>query len=213
MDPIVKRPWYRLHWVTWTVVAVVLGALINRQMAVQTGGWASPLSYAEWTHFGWPFIHLDLMETAQALPGSVQPYLKYGQADFKYDWRPLALATNVFTLLLFLGSTAFVVESFLRNYRRLQFSVRNVIVITGVVGVILALLGYEAAFQFGARWLFGLELSYLVAWRDFQRPVYWPVLFGLACTLYFLGWLGLAICRRTSRFVRPSKAGGKFASG
>ncbi|HUE74592.1 MAG TPA: hypothetical protein VMP01_27240 [Pirellulaceae bacterium] len=203
MDSVVKRPWYRLHWVTWTVMAVLLLAFVNRQMAVQSGSWASPFIYAKWTHFGWPVVHLDLMESGAALPGSVQPNIRYDQPVFKYDWRPLALAVNVFTLLLFLGSTAFVVESFLRNYRKLQFSVGNLIVITGVLGVILALFSYEPAFLFGARWLFGLELSYLIVWRDFQRPLLWPVLFGLACTLYSLGWLGLAILCRAYRLVRP----------
>lgn len=203
MDSVFKRPWYRLHWVTWMVIAVSLWALINRQLAVQSGGWASPFIYTKWTHFGWPFIHLDLMESGPASPGSVQPNIKYDQPDFKYDWRPPALAINVFTVLLFLGSTAFVVEAFLRNYRKLQFSVGNLMVITGVLGVILALLSYESAFLFGARWLFGLESSYLVVWRDFQRPLFWPVLFGLTCALYSLGWLALAVLRRAYRLVRP----------
>jgi hypothetical protein len=203
MDSVVNRPWYRLHWVTWTVVAVMLLALVNRQIAVQSGSGASDYRYTKWTHFGWPFIHLDLRETGPALPGSVQPNIKYGQPVFKYDRRPLALAINVLALLLFLVSSAFVVETFLRNYRKRQFSLRNLILITGVLGVMLALFSYEPAFAFGARWLFGLELSYLVSWRDFQRPLLWPVVFGLACPLYFLGWLGLAMLGRAYRLVRP----------
>jgi hypothetical protein len=192
-----------MHWVTWAVMAALLGALIHRQMAVQSGGWASELSYTKWTHFGWPFIHLDLIEAAPVSPGSIRPNIKYLAPKINYDWRPLALAINVFTLLLFLGSTAFVVESFLRNYRKRQFSVGSLVAITGVVAVTLALLSHEPAFLFGARWLFGLELSYLIAWRDFQRPLLWPVLFGLACTLYTLGWLALAVLRCAYRLLRP----------
>jgi hypothetical protein len=195
MDSAVKRPWYRLHWVTWVVTCGLLLALINRQMDVNSGGWEN----TKWTHFGWPVIHLDVIEYMPASHLGAPPVSLVGvQRIIKYHWRWFALTINVVTFLLFLGSTAFAVETFFRNYRRLQFSVGNLIVITGVLGVILAMLIYKPAFLLGGRW-YGLELSYLVAWRDFQQPVHWPVLLGLACTIYSLGWLALALLRRAYR--------------
>jgi len=164
-------------------------------MEVNSGGWGTTTEQIKWTHFGWPVIHLNLVKSEPFPPSGIQ-------SKAKWEWRWFALVINVITYLLFLGSTCLVVEIFLRNYRRLQFSVGNLILITGVLGVILAMLTYKPEFLLGGRW-YGLELSYLVAWPDVRQPLRWPVLFGLACTLYSIGWLGLTLPRRAYRLLRP----------
>jgi hypothetical protein len=193
-----SAPWYRLHWVTWVVMAVMIAVLAALQLERHFGIGAQSAGYTHWWYLGWPWAHLELVESGVvAGPGTHLPRL------FEYRWRWSVLGFNLLACLVIWGSTTYVVESWLRSANRLQFNLRALLVSTGVVAVMLSLL-------VNSDWLFQSDdetfhwvHSSLVRWDDFQRPLRWPVLVGVAFTIYSLGWLALALLHRAYRLVRP----------
>jgi len=198
MDSTPKRPWYRLHWVTWIVVVVVAGGLVNSEFEKHFGIGTYSAGYTDLTYFGWPRAHLELVESGSFVgPGTKLP------SSFKYHWRWPVLGMNVLVCIVIVGSTMWVAESWIRSSNRLQFKLQALLLFTSVVGVVLWL-------SVNSDWLFWSEdevilwaHSPLVSWGDVQRPLRWPVVLGVACTIYSLGWLVLALLRRAYRLVRP----------
>jgi asparagine N-glycosylation enzyme membrane subunit Stt3 len=72
-----------------------------------------------------------------------------------------------------------------------------------VVAVMLGLAVHGETFSFDQLTTFRWPRPSSISWEDFRRPLRWPLLFGVACTIYSLGWLALAILTRAYRLVRP----------
>ena len=198
MDSALKRPWYRLHWVTWVVMLVVTGALVYSELDEHFGIGTRSAGYTDWSYFGWPRAHLELVESGSFVGAGTQL-----PSSFEYHWRWSVLGINLLVCIGIMGSTTYAAESCLRSPNRLQFNLRALLALTGVVAVMLWLAA-------NGDWLFQSEdevlrwtHTSLVGWDDLQRPLRWLVLLGLACTIYSLGWLALTLLRRAYRlFLR-----------
>jgi hypothetical protein len=128
MDTTPKRPWYGLHWVTWIVVVVVAGGLVNSEFEKHFGIGTYSAGYTDLTYFGWPRAHLEFVESGRFVgPGTKLP------SSFKYHWRWPVLALNVLACVVIVGSTMWVAESWIRSSNRLQFKLQALLLFTGVV--------------------------------------------------------------------------------
>ncbi|HUE71625.1 MAG TPA: hypothetical protein VMP01_12135 [Pirellulaceae bacterium] len=193
MDSAVKRPWYRLHWVTWVVVVILVWTLINRELEARLVGLSLSFSYISDTLYGWPVDHLTVVESGSLLrrPGQ--------QLRFEYRWHYPQLVFNVVFCLLLSVSTVHVMELRLRSPNHMQLSLRSLLVVTAIAACLAGLAGGNI--DFGLPWV-GVRSSWLINWYDLRRPVRWPLIFALGCTIYSLGWLALAFLRRAYSFVR-----------
>ena len=198
MDSAVKRPWYRLHWVTWVVTLAVVAALFQCEFEEHFGIGAHTSGYTEWSYFGWPHAHLELAESGSFVgAGTKLP------RSFEYRWRWSVLAFNLLVCCAIVGSTIGVAESWLRSPNRRQFNLRALLAFTGVVATMLWLLvNSEWLFQSRDE-LFRWVHASLVDWDDLEQPFRWPVVLGIGCTIYSLGWLALTLLRRAYCLVRP----------
>ena len=181
------RPWYRLHWVTWLIVGIVGGALVYSQFQGQTDGFESSFSWELSTGYGWPVKQLTVTEF-----GSYElPLLGPPNPSFTYQWNWVAIVVAAAVSLVLLCSTAWVLECWLRSPNRLQFSLRSLLIVSTVIGILLAALSQLEAFQIGS----------LLLNLDFAPPIRWPLLFGLANALYASAWLVSGVLLRwfTSR--------------
>lgn len=186
MDSAVKRPWSRLHWVTWIVVALVIASLLYCECEERPGIIKRD---SEWSYFGWPRAHLQLVESWDFYTG---------RSSFQYNWRWTVFGSNLAICILIVGSTTYVSEVWLRSPNRLQFNLRVLLVFVGVVAAMLSLLANSNPLD-TIHWV---RYSFL-SWDDLSRPLRWPIIFGLSCTFFSLGWLALALLRRACRLVRP----------
>jgi hypothetical protein len=194
MDSAVKRPWYRLHWVTWVVLAVVMAALVYRELEPTRfdGGHfltkSGRISFSE-VEFGWPF------------PYSVRWESEVSSFQYSFPWQMQIVTIDAIFCCLVASCTARVVEGWLRSSAMWRVSLRSMMGTTFLIAVLLALaVQHEAIAGIMTPW--GGPSTRFVSWNEFMRPVRWPVLFGVACTIYSLGWLALALLRRAYRLVR-----------
>ncbi len=110
MDSAPKRPWYRLHWVTWVVMAVVVWSFTGRQVQRDFGGGTQDfVATVNWWYLGWPVWHLEEKETDVGIVFGMPP------RGSEFKWRPVGILLNVASGLLLLTATVFVVESWLRD--------------------------------------------------------------------------------------------------
>ncbi len=166
---------------------VVGGALIYAQWQGKADGYESSFDYEISTDYGWPAKQFTVTEFGLydlPLLGSPGP-------NCAHEWHWVALLVNAAVALAFLGSTAFVLEKWLRSPKRLQFSLRSLLMVSAVVGVLLTLLSQMQDVHLGS----------LAFDLDFAPPLRWPLLLGLANVLYASGWLASEVFLRwlTSR--------------
>lgn len=199
MDSLPKRPWYRLHWVTWIGMGFVLSSAVFRQFeerfVVESLG---SLTITERFNFGWPLAYVEMEKFGPIVVTPTGP--SPNPAFIKYEWFGWHLLLNCAICALLTGSTAYVSDAWLRSPKRSQFGVRHLMIVTFVVATLIALTqGLEVRYRdwedFRMTWL-------LVSWSDMVNPLRWPLLLGLACTIYSLCWLTLALLRRAYSFVR-----------
>jgi hypothetical protein len=196
-----RTPSYRLNWVTWLIASIVLLAFVSRQLEKEPGFAMANLGHlSESSTFGWPLVHLDYAESRPLVLSAEDSLTRYYR-----EWHPWQLLANCLVALLLVVSTVFVCEGWVRANRRLQFSLRHALVMTAIVGVMMALSRERITPDRGSE-SFVVTWSF-VGWADIQQPIRWPVLLGLACTIYFLGWLAytsaLCSCRVFRRIALP----------
>ena len=193
MNSVPKRPWYRLHWVTWVVILLVIAALAYREQVAQRfdGGWVSTDQATmdlDELRFGWPYAHLI--------------HYDFGSASMTSGWHWGWFGVNVVCCLLLTVFAASVVETRLRGPTPRQITIRFLLVVVAIAGVLMGLAlqpdGWLVIMDF-----FGGVPATLVSWEGFTNPVLWPMQFALACMIYALGWLALALLRRAYRLARP----------
>jgi hypothetical protein len=175
MTAVAIRPWYRLRWVTWLMLVVVGSALIYAQLQGRADGYESSFGYEISTVYGWPVAQFTVTEYGLY----DLPLLGTPGPNYAHQWHWLAAAVNVAVALAFLGSTAFVLEKWLRSPKRLQFSLRSLLIVSAVIGILLALLSQTKDAHLGSL-AFDLDLA---------PPLRWPLVLGLANALYASGWL------------------------
>src|SRR5215510_3481430 len=114
MNAAAKRPWYRLHWVTWLILLLVGSALVYAEIHGVTDGWEASFGYNIDTTYGWPAVQFTFREF-----GSYDlPQLGTPGPDYVYDWHWVAVVVDGAVCLAFLASPAFLLESWLRSPRR-----------------------------------------------------------------------------------------------
>jgi hypothetical protein len=178
-----SRPWYRWHWGSYLAVSVVVGALIWRQFEKAPMLGVGDLGvFSQWFDLGWPFAHLEMVET-RGLPSGT---------EFDYEWHAVKLVGNCLFAALLVGSTAFVVETLIRRRPRAQFGTRHLLIVTAILGVLLALSReWEIQYRDWTVWNYWS----LVRWSDVTQPIHWPILLAIACAIYTLCWSALMSLR------------------
>jgi hypothetical protein len=193
MDSAAKRPWYRLHWLTWVVMALVISAIGNRQMEARWSRYPSSYGYIKDIRIGWPTIHLTSTERGSMFP---EPGDK---PSFTYHWHYSRLVFNLVLCLILTAATGHVLELWLRSPNRMQVTLGSLL---GFMSVLAVLAGLASeTIEFTIPW-FDLRSYGLFIWDDLRRPLQWPILFALGCMLYSLGWLALALLRWAYRLIR-----------
>lgn len=171
-----KRPWYRLHWLTWVLLLVVGWSLVAENLAKQI--WLPP--------FG------QLLPAGIVLSSQGWPFYFGGGTYDSYDNSRLIaiddflhLTLNILIALSILASTAFTSESYFRRQSKWhQFSIQSVLAFTTFIALLLANAKYD-----------------LVRWRGDAPWEYIPFFFiavGLWCVFWTawrlvgwgVGWIG-----------------------
>ena len=204
-----RRPWWRLHLLALLVGAVFAGLLawcnlhsINPYGQTVTMNVAPPMGVnpkrvhvmpmgsftmtLEGFTRGWPLRWRDHWErtTTFAPPSKQAPVVE--RAVLRDS--PRALAADVAVAVLIVLSVAFQMEKWLRGGRRLQFTLRGLLVAVAVAAVALSVWRVHGKLETA------LGQENLVT-RIFEFPphVYVPVLAGVTCAVYTLLWLAAAI--------------------
>ena len=186
MDSTPKRPWYRLHWLTWLVLGLVLLVLAPRQRAEFHSYLLAGTGYL-WkaSYCGWPLVDLNIKETV-ALGGTARPKVEY-------HWRGVPLAVNLLICSALAISTVFVTERLVRARPRMQFSIRSLLILISVVAILLTMMSNEFIHEPD---ISDRSRRALMYWMELKNPLRWPLLFALGCTIYSSGWLiGFAAVR------------------
>jgi hypothetical protein len=161
------RPWYKIHFSTLFVLAIVLVVLIF----VNVPGEQTSIVSDRFYH-GWPYHYFDREGT---------PHSFWSFAGTAPHFHGEALLLNVLTAFCLVGLTACACELWIRrNGRLLRFGTRSLIVVTALVAVLVSLVArdvrrssrqqqaLEELAQFGS-----LETS-----RDLQKFDWFRSLFG-----------------------------------
>jgi hypothetical protein len=195
MDTNWKRP-RRPHLPTWVIIAVVLGAFVYRQFEKRLVLGIGNLGvFSDWSSFGWPVAHLELVTTL-VLPNA---------PTHTYEWFAWRLAGNCLFGVLLVSSTAVVCERWLRSSRRLTISLRQFFAMIAVISVLITCSRqWEMPYRDWDPKFFQVSWS-LIGWSDVVQPWRWPLLIGLACTIYVLGYLCRWLCRLSYCFVFNGK--------
>ncbi|MBC7854632.1 MAG: hypothetical protein IAF94_14465 [Pirellulaceae bacterium] len=207
MDPAPKRPWYRLHWLTVAVCSVVLGAVVFREMEQNEQGRGhgtndfGPISFVEYES-GWPLRHRYVWIDFTTLPSGIPATSTLGHL------MPWALTVNVLLGLILVMSAMITVEHRCRTVKLWQVTLREMLVVTAILALLLWLAMEEERLLFPLS-KSGTDVAFLHEPHDFSRPllglVYphrWPILFGLGCTVYLLGWLTCHLATRAWSLLR-----------
>jgi hypothetical protein len=157
-------------------------------------------TYTDWYYFGWPVAHLEKVESGIYLGRFT---LIIVPQSYDFHWRWATLGGNLFCCLLILGATCICCESWLRGRNRRQISLQVLVVLIAIVGILFGwlvnmdmdqldtgkhkLTEYDLMDDEG-RPTYWVQPS-LVEWYDFLRPMRWPVVAGIACTIYASVWL------------------------
>ncbi len=193
MDSAPKRPWYRLHWVTWVVVIILVWTLFSRGSEAGFRGIDSSFYYRKENAYGWPAKHLTVVEWGTFLRPNNPPTVEH-------KWHVRELVFNAgFGFMLVLASV-FAFELWMRTRKRTQLTLGSMLGLTAVAACLAGLASGSIDFWLPAVFI---RSSWLISWYDLQRPVMWPLIFAMGCTIYSLGWLALALLRRAYRLVRP----------
>ena len=204
-----KRPWYRLHWVTWVVLLIVGWAIgwcqvdDTRQTQFNRSGFVS----AYFASHGWPFKAL------------VERYSLWGIRTFDVELvNSVALALDVALSFILLGSTALVSERWIRGPKRLQLQLKTLLSVTAVVALsVLLVTQRETTWWWRLRNELDLVRNYQVVIPEVSsdpslgplhlQPWYvrFPVIFAIGCTIYLAADLATRLASRCFKLVRRSR--------
>ena len=209
--PARRRPWYRWHWGTYLVAAVLAGALLyanlqkvepvaDLRLATVTA-LRHRFALEAWT-YGWPILYSEGWQQV-VTPLAVPRRPRIGPHDSRFY--ATALPINAAAALLILASSVWLSERFCRGRRTaLQFNLRHLFLLATVIAVVLSIWRawpQEQIVQF-CETAFGQEQ---LTSRMFSFPpyVYVPLLAGLTCVLWvaFRG-IDLLLSRYVLRLLR-----------
>jgi hypothetical protein len=210
MEAVRSRRWYRLHRLTGLAIMVELIAIGCLQVAKQPGGSYGLDSGEREYHvnFGWPVRHLSILEV-------FPPARSYASSLPRIEcvWKAKALFFNccIFALLTF--SVGWLVETWLRRPKHLQFSLRGIFELFAVVAIVLSLVKNPYAFEGGLILMglspctpfqpwFGAPLE-LNAWGLATNVV---ISCGTICSIWCLIHLGSDAMGRLLQRVNPPSA-------
>ena len=211
MDSVPKRPWYRLHWLTVAIFSVVLGAVVYREMEQnqQSKGHGKnefgPISFVVY-ECGWPVRHRYVFIENTTLPSSVPATASQRHLV------PWALTFNVLLGLILVMSAMITVEHRCRTVKLWQVTLREMLVVTAILALLLWLAMEEERLLFPLS-NSGTDVTFLHEPHDFNSPLLglmypqsWPILFALGCTVYLLGWLVCFVVLRCWSLARRRPA-------
>ena len=201
MDSAPKRPWYRLRWLTWLLLAMVAGAFISRQMEKELIFGIGDLGMLfERFSVGWPLQHAEYVSSQSMLKGS--KLVLNGPISIESEWFIWPFLVNSAFGFVLVASTAIIGERWVRRERRLQINLQQILIAMATFGVLLTL-SRPWTVGYGDLDLdtFSMQWS-LVGMDDLRVPLRWPLLFALGCTIYSLGWLACLTVLRCWSLLR-----------
>ena len=207
-----SRRWYRLRWPTLLALCAVGAALLCAQLVLHTiHRTTDPNGDPEFAYMGrgWP-IPMSVAYSTFPTNGQVQNTSPSAMkmaliAVLCYDqqarWPRLLDVTYSFLLLV---STAFVCERRARGDLRIsQFGLPAVFTATGVCAIVAAIWTNDFVI-----WNYGEPMHELVILRccglaEFGWYVIAPMLFGIACMIFTVGWIIFWIAAQIIRRFSP----------
>ena len=120
------RPWYRIHFSTLFVLAIVLAGLVF----INIPGDRPPKSPYRFSH-GWPYVYLERL-------GAEHAFWTFAGMTKKFD--RAALALNALAALCIVALVALPCELWIRrNGRLFRFGIRSMLVVTALLAVAMGL--------------------------------------------------------------------------
>jgi hypothetical protein len=120
------RPWYRFHFSTLFVLAIVLAGLIF----INIPGDRAPMRPFRYFH-GWPYVYLERL-------GAEHAFWTFAGTTKMFD--RAALALNVLAALCIVALVALPCELWIRrNGRLFRFGIRSMLVATALLAVVMGL--------------------------------------------------------------------------
>jgi hypothetical protein len=120
------RPWYRFHFSTLFVLAIVLAGLVF----INIPGDRPPQSPYRFSH-GWPYVYLERL-------GAEHAFWTFSGTTKKFD--RAALALNVLAALCIVALVALPCELWIRrNGRLFRFGIRSMLLATALLAVAMGL--------------------------------------------------------------------------
>ena len=175
MDSAPKRPWYRLHWVTWVVMGVVLSAAIREQCTYQIA----------FDLYGWPLIDR----------------LELGHSERR--WEISALVFNVAFCSVLVVSSGCGAELWLRRQNPLQIDLRSGFVITGVLACVCWLVELPSQSLLEWRWTYVLPLvSWSDLRQPLRWPILFAIACTIYTLGYLAFWISRRTYRMLLRARR-----------
>lgn len=176
-----KRPWYRLHCVTWVATTALLADFVIVQDLVHRRLGETDDVEATQFYSGWPFE--SLMPPDRGEPTTL---------------RPLA---NAIVGALLVCATAFVCETFFRHERQLRISLKTLLIGFFVVALVLG----TTRIEWSERGITTDGKSFIFKRRlfdsEYESAKYLPMLLSVACAHYALCSFAFWVAERTYRHV------------
>jgi hypothetical protein len=120
------RPWYKIHFSTLFVLAIVLAVLVF----INIPGDRPPMSPFRYSH-GWPYVYLERLGTEHA-------FWTFAGMTKKFDGSALAL--NALAALCIVALVALPCELWIRrNGQLFRFGIRSMLVATALLAVAMGL--------------------------------------------------------------------------
>jgi hypothetical protein len=189
------RPWWRLHKTTLVALAAVMAALADCQLGLHVYGNSSLRSRNTVYGYGWPTPHLEVWKSVN-WDGT-----RWVASCGTRLHTPLVALGAVASVLL-ISSVAFVSERWRRrpNMTPWQFTVRNWLV-GMTVGTTVATLYVNTIYVPWYRSEGNYHVIFKLGLWDGAWYVVVPMVFGVACIVYSVGWAACRILMRAARFV------------
>lgn len=195
MTPNRTQPWYRPHVVTIIVTAIVAAVLFvaNYQLnagLTYGGAWSMTTGYSQ----GWP-VTFRTVTVDEFAPFTRT--VKATTTTTEVDWDTRALLSNLAIATLLVAATAVVCEGKCRDSLPWwQLSLRSMLNLVAVVSCLLVLHQND-------RGLHGLPIRVGTGWLS-TTPWHLrlPIMFGLGCLIYLVGWMVVGGILRSARWLR-----------
>jgi hypothetical protein len=161
------KTWDRSRLVAASLTYHVVLALVLVEVAPHRGSYAGQGKSPFITAYGWPNNHATLTATN----------MSYSELEWDFS----ALSLNLAICFSLIASTLFACTDWARSLQRRQFTLHSLCYFVVVAAILFALLSGQLERTIKQ---VGLPYIHLIDWQTVLRPMGWPLLLGVAATIY-----------------------------